>query len=89
MEEKTREGLIRCVKRTFTSEDGLRTLEYLRLFCRANHSQSCFDSVSATQTAYNLGANAVYRNLMSMVEYDFSKEGNSSCVMGRVVGDEQ
>jgi len=67
MEEKAIQ-IISDAKHTFSTEHGQKFLEHLRRFCRADVRQSCFDEDNERKTAYNLGANSVYRYIVMLIE---------------------
>lgn len=63
MEKETAQQIIHDIRGTFVSEEGKRTLAILREFCLANPEQTCFCEDSPEKTAYNLGANSVFKLL--------------------------
>lgn len=60
--------LVRDYKNTFSGEAGKRVLAHLKSFCLSNNNQTMFDPTSSEQTAYNLGANSVYRYIQMQVD---------------------
>ena len=73
MEEKAIQT-ISDAKHTFNTEHGVRFLEHLKRFCRGDVRQSCFDEENECKTAYNLGANSVYRYIVMLIESKVSSE---------------
>jgi len=55
-------------KEIFASEAGKRALAHLKLICRANPSQSCFDAGNMYQTSYNLGAQWVPNYIQTQID---------------------
>ena len=70
MKELNKAQIVRDFKQTFIGEHGQRVLEYLEQYCRSQISQSMFDPSSDRQTAYNLGANSVYRHIRFVLTQD-------------------
>jgi hypothetical protein len=69
-------------KNVFSTESGRRLLQHLEIFCGAHLNQENFNANSATQTAYNLGRNRVYRHIKSMIECDLGAQNNGQdCVI--------
>lgn len=69
MNDQQQQTVLDC-KNTFSTICGERFLEHLKRFCGGHVNQENFDAASATQTAYNLGRNRVYRYIQSMMECD-------------------
>ncbi len=69
MSDSQRQIILDC-KNTFSTPCGQRILHYLQVFCGGHCNQENFNAESPTRTAYNLGKNRVYRQLVSMIECD-------------------
>jgi hypothetical protein len=71
VEQTTKQKII-DFKKTFSTEEGKRVLEILGKVCLAKADM--FVPESDRMTSYNLGANWVYRFIVSQIEYDLEKK---------------
>jgi hypothetical protein len=62
------DSISRSFKAVFAGEEGKRVLEHLKSVCYGNYNQSCFAEDSDRRTYMRLGANSVYRYIMTQIE---------------------
>lgn len=74
------ERLSRVYKQVFNSETGRTILADLQTQCRASNGQQLFDSSNQHQTAYNCGANWVYRYIQMMIDMRLDESTAQDCI---------
>jgi hypothetical protein len=68
-------------KKTFSTPEGKRVLDYLKLrCCFGGWNQTCYDPVSDRKTNLNLGAHAVYKHIMYLIEKELGKAKITDCI---------
>ncbi len=81
--------LIIDFKETFADQKGQRVLSRLKMFCRGHYTQGCFDAANPHQTAYNLGANSVWRLIQSFLTAEITDDKNNDCQIEEPETDER
>ena len=74
------DSISRDFKAVFSGQQGKNVLEFLKTFCLSDVRQTCFDRISDSQTAYNLGANSVYRQIIYQIERELGKQEITECI---------
>lgn len=74
------DSISRDFKSVFAGEDGKRVLKHLKAVCYGNYNQSCFAEDSDRRTYMRLGANSIYRYIMTQIEKELGKPNVTDCV---------
>lgn len=83
------ESAVMDAKLVFADEAGKRMLARLKTICRADNRQSLFVADNINQTNYNLGSNAVYRYIISLMETNLNEVANDGkTLMNTSTGEE-